>query len=63
MVYELLAVLYLFVVVACYVAGATSARYRGPLIAMGVVLTIPVVLVAAGFVFLLIAFSNGAPLG
>jgi len=27
------------------------------------VLTIPVVLVAAGFVFLLIAFSNGAHLG
>lgn len=63
MLFELIAVLYLFVVVACYIAGATAPRYRGPLIAMGVVLTIPVVVVAAGFVFLLIAFSNGAHIG
>ena len=63
MLYEMLVVLYLFAVVACYVAAATTPRYRGPLIAMGVVLTIPAVLVAAGFVFLLIAFSNGAHIG
>ena len=63
MVLELVSVLYLFAMVGCYVAAATSRRYRGPLIAIGVVLTIPAVLVAGGFVFLIIALSNGAHLG
>jgi hypothetical protein len=63
MVFELFAVLYLFAVVGCYVAAATSPRYRGPLIAIGVVLTVPAVLLAGGIVFFIIAFSNGAHLG
>jgi hypothetical protein len=63
MLFELIVVLYLFVVVACYVAAATTPRYRGPLIALGVVLTLPVVLAAAGIVFLIVAMSNGAHIG
>jgi hypothetical protein len=63
MVFELFAVLYLFATAACYVAAIGSPRYRGPLIAIGVVLTVPALLFGAGIVFLLIAFSNGAHLG
>ena len=63
MLFELIVVLYLFAVVACYVAAATTPRYRGPLIAVGVLLTIPAVLAAAAIVFFLISLSNGAHIG
>ena len=61
--FELLAGVYLVAIVCCFVGAAIQPNYRGPLIALGVVLTIPVILFAAGIVFLIIAMSNGAHLG
>ena len=59
---ELTGVVYVAAIVACFVGASAKPRYRGPLIALGVVLLIPALLFAALTVYLLIALSNGAHL-
>jgi hypothetical protein len=59
---ELIGVLYVAAIVACFVGASAKPRFRGPLIALGVVLLVPAVLFAALAVYLLIALSNGAHL-
>jgi hypothetical protein len=51
---------YLAAICACFISASARPQLRGPLIALGVVLLVPVVLGALFFVYLLIAFSNGA---
>jgi hypothetical protein len=63
MIFEMLSVVYLAALVACFVGAATAPRYRGPLIALGVVLTVPALLFGAAVVYLIVAMSNGAHFG
>jgi hypothetical protein len=63
MMFELISVVYLAAIVASFVGAATAPRYRGPLIALGVVLTVPAMLFGAFVVYLIVALSNGAHIG
>jgi hypothetical protein len=62
MFYEFIGVAYIAAIVACFIAASARPRYRGALIALGVVLLVPAVLFAALALYLLIALSNGVHL-
>jgi hypothetical protein len=59
----LLGVAYIVAIAACLLGAGTRPRYRGPLIALGVVLLVPVVVGALIVFYLVIAFSRGASFG
>ena len=59
---ELIGVVYLGAIVACFVGASVKPRYRGPLLALGAVLVVPVIFFFAIAVYFLIALSSGAHL-
>jgi hypothetical protein len=60
---EIVGIAYCFAIVACFIGASAKPRYRGPLIALGVVLLVPAVLFAAVIAYLFIALSSGAHIG
>jgi len=61
--FPVFAFLYLFAIVACYATAAASPRYRGPLIALGVVLTIPAVVIVGWTVLVIALLASGGMRG
>ena len=57
--FELVAFFYVAALIACFLGAAQFPRYRGALIALGAVLTVPAILFGAWIALLLIALSQG----
>jgi hypothetical protein len=50
---------YVVAILACFHGASARPQYRGPLIALGVVLLVPIALAALFIVYVIIAFSRG----
>ena len=61
--FPVLAFVYLVAIVGCFLGAALQPNYRGPLITLGVVLTIPVVVFVAWIALVIALMASGGMRG
>ena len=57
--FEILFLLYVAAILGCFFTAALQPQWRGRLVALGLVLTVPVLLYGGFLAFMMIAFITG----